>query len=331
MATEISMRPTDTGILPHSHGTLVRPLRQLFVSYLRPRSMQVAHPPRFQHQNTTFHGQPACHLTAPDGSEAMVLLHGAHLVSWKTSGGVERLYLSEQAHFAVGTAVRGGVPVVFPQFANQGTLVKHGFARTQMWSLHSVDTTEKDALLILRLVSSDETRALWPFDFELELSLRFSSQRLDMELAVINTGNKPLSFTAALHTYLKVADITAVRLEGLSRLRFRNAVTNTVQVDDHSSVRIEGEVDRVYFDAASPVLISTGESATDRSEVMQTGFKDVIVWNPGPVNSVALQDMPDEGWRQMLCVESAVVNQPVQLAPGEDWWGRQSIDCSTSA
>jgi glucose-6-phosphate 1-epimerase len=292
--------------------------------------MQVAHPPRFRHRTCTFHGQQACQLTAPDGSEAMVLLQGAQVVSWKTSGGVERLYLSEQAHFAAGAAVRGGVPVVFPQFANQGALVKHGFARTQPWALHSVDTTETDALLILRLASNDSTRALWPFDFELELSLRFSCQRLDMELAVTNTGDKPLSFTAALHTYLLVPDIEAVRLEGLSRLRFRDAVANTVQVDHTDSVRVNGELDRVYFDAARTLTMHSGGAATERVEVSQTGFKDVVVWNPGPVNSATLKDMPDDGWRHMLCVEAALVNEPVRLAAGDDWWGRQSIDCSTA-
>jgi glucose-6-phosphate 1-epimerase len=290
--------------------------------------MQAVHPPRFKHRTTTFRGQQACHLTAPDGSEAMVLLQGAHVVSWKTSSGVERLFLSERADYAQGQAVRGGVPVVFPQFANQGALIKHGFARTQPWALHSVDTTETDALLTLRLVSNDETRALWPFDFELELSLRFSSQRLDMELAVTNTGDEPLSFTAALHTYLAVTEIAAVRLEGLSRLRFRDAVANTVQVDYDDSVRIHGELDRVYFDAAKPLVVRDGDAPADRVEVSQTGFQDVVVWNPGPVNSAALKDMPDDGWRRMLCVEAALVNEPKQLAPGQDWWGRQSIDCS---
>jgi glucose-6-phosphate 1-epimerase len=291
--------------------------------------MQITNP-GFCHRNTTVHGQPACHVTAPDGSEAVVLLQGAQLVSWKTSGGVERLFLSEQAHYAVGTAVRGGVPVVFPQFANQGALVKHGFARTQPWALHSVDTTETDALLILRLVSNETTKALWPFDFELELSLRFSSQRLDMELAVTNTGDKPLSFTAALHTYLKIADVAAVRLEGLSRLRFRDAVANTVQVDRGDSVHVDGELDRIYFDAARPLMMRCADAAADQVEVSQTGFKDVVVWNPGPVNSAALSDMPDDGWRHMLCVEAALVNEPMQLAAGEDWWGRQSIDCSST-
>jgi glucose-6-phosphate 1-epimerase len=289
--------------------------------------MQVAHPPRFRHRTTTFHGRQACHLTAPDGSEATVLLQGAHVVSWKTSGGVERLFLSELADYTEGQAVRGGVPVVFPQFANQGALIKHGFARTEPWALYSVDTTETDALLTLRLASNDATRALWPFDFELELSLRFSSHRLDMELAVTNTGDKPLSFTAALHTYLAVPDIVAVRLEGLSRLRFRDAVANTVQVDHEDSVRIDGELDRIYFDAAKPLVVR-GEAAVARVEVSQTGFQDVVVWNPGPANSAALKDMPDHGWRRMLCVEAALVNEPMQLAPGQDWWGRQSIDCN---
>jgi glucose-6-phosphate 1-epimerase len=134
-----------------------------------------------------------------------------------------------------------------------------------------------------------------------------------------------------LHTYLAVTDIAAVRLEGLSRLRFRDAVANTVQVDDHGSVRIEGELDRVYFDAARPLVLRAGHSADERMEVSQTGFKDVVVWNPGPLHSTALQDMPDDGWQRMLCVEAALVNEPMQLAAGEDWWGRQSIDCSSAA
>ena len=94
--------------------------------------------------------------------------------------GVERLYLSDRAVYAPGQAVRGGVPVVFPQFAAMGPLAKHGFARTLPWTLKSVDTTPTDALAVLQLRSGDATRAAWPFEFALELSLRVSAQRLDM-------------------------------------------------------------------------------------------------------------------------------------------------------
>lgn len=285
----------------------------------------------FSSRTFLFHGQEALQLQAGDGSEAVVLLHGGHLVSWKTAGGVERLFLSDRAVYAPGQAVRGGVPVVFPQFAAQGPLVKHGFARTQPWAVKSVDTTANDALAVLQLSGSEATRAAWPFDFTLELSLRVSAQRLDMELEAANTGGEPWSFTAALHTYLRVPDIAAVRLQGLSRLRYRDSVANTEQVDRSESLQVDGELDRIYFDAARPLLVQNGGQARDDLRVSQTGFTDVVVWNPGAALSARLADMPDDGFRHMLCVEAALVGQPLRLEPGQDWWGRQSIDCGPDA
>ncbi len=38
-------------------------------------------------------GQPAVHVQAPDGAQAIVLLHGGQVVSWIPAGGREQLYL----------------------------------------------------------------------------------------------------------------------------------------------------------------------------------------------------------------------------------------------
>ena len=83
---------------------------------------------------TTVLGQPAMHLRAPDGAQATVLLHGAHTVSWIPAGDQERLYLSPLAVAGPGQSVRGGVPVIFPQFNAQGPLPRHGFARDRAWT-----------------------------------------------------------------------------------------------------------------------------------------------------------------------------------------------------
>ena len=60
---------------------------------------------------TTFNGQPAVHLRAPDGASATILLHGGHLVSWCPMGEDEQLFLSPLARYGEGQSVRGGVPV----------------------------------------------------------------------------------------------------------------------------------------------------------------------------------------------------------------------------
>ena len=86
----------------------------------------------------TFLGQPAVTLATAGGDRATVLLHGAQVVSWIPAGGSERLYLSERSRYGDGKGVRGGVPVVFPQFNRRGpdfSLPKHGFVRTRAWTL----------------------------------------------------------------------------------------------------------------------------------------------------------------------------------------------------
>lgn len=276
-----------------------------------------------------FHGQPALQLKAGDGATACVLLHGAHLVSWVPAGGEEQLYLSPRAVFDGRQAVRGGVPVVFPQFNQRGPLPRHGFARNLPWRALSLEQGTDDALAVLRLVDDEATRALWPASFVAELSLRIHGDRLDIELAVEHREPdeagppvQALSFTAALHTYLRVADAASSRLSGLQRLRYEDCVRRSEQVDMAAQLAMEGEVDRVYFDVARPLQLQDGAR---RVEIAAQGFADVVVWNPGAEACARIGDMPPEGWREMVCVEAAAIGTPVHLPAGECWIGRQTL------
>ena len=79
---------------------------------------------------------PVLTLRADDGATAEVHRHGAHVTSWRPMGEADdRLYLSARSEFSGAAAIRGGVPVIFPQFAAEGPLPKHGFARTTTWTL----------------------------------------------------------------------------------------------------------------------------------------------------------------------------------------------------
>src|SRR5688500_13909346 len=114
-------------------------------------------------------GMPMLALEAPDGARAELYLHGAHVTSWRPAGGDERLYLSAASEFRDGAAIRGGVPVIFPQFAGRGPLPKHGFARTTGWSLVGVERGRHAARATLRLSDTASTRAMWPHEFVAEL------------------------------------------------------------------------------------------------------------------------------------------------------------------
>jgi len=160
-------------------------------------------------------GQPAVSLRAPDGAAAIVLLHGAQVVSWQPAGGGERLFLSACSRFGAGEAVRGGVPVIFPQFSERGALPRHGLVRTRAWTPKRAEAGADDALAVLQITDDEATRALWPHAFALELTVCVRGDRLDVELEVTNTGDEAFDFMAALHTYLRVAEVEAARLTGL--------------------------------------------------------------------------------------------------------------------
>ncbi|MFG6456431.1 D-hexose-6-phosphate mutarotase [Roseateles sp. BYS96W] len=266
-------------------------------------------------------------LVAPDGATATLALHGGHLLSWRPANSPEQLYLSPRSEYASGKAIRGGVPVCFPQFAERGPLPKHGFARTLPWELVSREVGKEDALAVLRLRDSDATRAIWPHAFELELSVRVAGKTLDIELACENNGEAALQFTTALHTYLRVADLDDVSVEGLAGLRYFDSIKQAEALQ-RMDLLLTGEkgvldLDRIYFGVKEkPLLV-----AENRRQVVitQQGFDDAVIWNPGPERCAKLADMPPQGWSEMLCVEAANIGRPIELQPGDSWVGRQSL------
>ena len=274
-------------------------------------------------KQTEVLGQPAMWLRAPDGAELTVLLHGGHVVSWVPAGDQERLYLSPLAQAGGRHAVRGGIPVVFPQFAAQGPLPQHGLARDRLWQW--VEGAQRGEVMIgvLRLTDDDATRAIWPHAFEAELSFSFSGLQLDVELAVTNTGHTPFDFQAALHTYLRVDDVRRARLAGLYGVRYHDKLTGQTQHQEMDPFTFVGEIDRIYFDATGPLSLAT---AAGRTTITREGFDDVVVWNPGPTRAAALPDLPDDDWLAMLCIEAAQIGTPITLAPGQDWVARQGFE-----
>jgi hypothetical protein len=83
---------------------------------------------------------PPTTLLPPDGARAEIYPHGTHVTSWVPAGGSERLFLSPASEFRPGAPIRGGVPVVFPQFSGLGSLPKHGFVRLLSWEMTLVET-----------------------------------------------------------------------------------------------------------------------------------------------------------------------------------------------
>ena len=94
---------------------------------------------------------PTATLTHPaSGASCEVVLAGAHVTSWKTADGIERLFVSSASGFGAGAAIRGGIPVCWPQFSGRGSLPKHGFVRTSSeWEIAEMTSDEASTKLVL--------------------------------------------------------------------------------------------------------------------------------------------------------------------------------------
>lgn len=270
-----------------------------------------------------FHGIPALRLVGPRGASAVVSRFGGQVLSWVTSDGRERLFLSDKAVFDGSVPIRGGIPVCFPQFAGSGALPKHGFLRTRTWEVTGENCGEEYAMATLAVNDDAASQAIWPHAFTVEVTVLLEANRLDIELAVENTGAAPLSFTGALHTYLRVIQVEDVSLEGLYGFTYRDAAGGDRLVrETGTELVLERETDRVYHDVGRPLLLQAGNLSVG---IHAEGFPDVVVWNPWVEKCAGLPDMAADGWRHMLCVEAAAVRQPVTVAAGESWAGRQTL------
>ena len=270
-----------------------------------------------------FHGIEALRLHGPKGSSAVISKLGGQVLSWLTPDGREHLYLSENAVFDGSVAIRGGIPVCFPQFSNLGDLPKHGFLRTRPWSIESERCADDYALVTLVISDDETTRALWPHGFKAEITLMLEVDRIDVEFCVSNTGGAPFDFTGALHSYLRVVQVEDVALEGLYGHHYRDAANEDQIVRDSGiELTVNGEIDRVYHDVQRAQKLNAGNLSLS---IENQGFPDVVVWNPWVERCAELKDMPADGWKQMLCVEAAIAQQPITLPAGEEWYGRQTL------
>lgn len=280
-----------------------------------------------------------CRVLSCAGGQVTVTQQGAQVVSWRDAQGRERFYLSAKTGGAkrgdvagmATQAIRGGIPVSFPQFSTRGPLLKHGFIRLQQWDCvaeHKPDTStdqqSEPASLTFSVTDDAQSRAIWAQAFEAVLKVELQENSLRTTLSITNRGSQAWEFTSALHSYLHVDDILKTELAGLQNTRYQDATANNKEVVEQSErLTIAGEIDRIYM--SPPASLQLWEDGVPTLQIHHEGFSDTVVWNPGPELVRDLMDFPDADWRQMLCVEAACAATPVVLQAGETWSGTQTL------
>lgn len=261
------------------------------------------------------HQWPKAILQDDSGHRVEILLYGGQVLSWQTPKNDELLFVSSKANFQRGKPVRGGIPLVFPQFG-KGELPSHGFARTSAWEVKRSASPQPGAVSVtFELLDNRSTMDIWPHPFVVELTVTLNKS-LKTEMKVVNCGTTPLYFFAGFHTYFRLADITRTQILGLQGITFidtrRGAKSYGVQQPE--ALIIDEETDRNYLNAPNEVQI-VDQLLNRTVTVKKKNIKDLVVWNPWAEKSKEFQDLGPQEFSSFVCVEPMIVNQKITLEP----------------
>ena len=243
---------------------------------------------------------------------ATIALQGAQLLSWTPAGEKPVVWLSKNAKYMQGKSVRGGIPICWPWFGphpEESSYPAHGFARNLVWEVGGTKSLTDATQVVLRLVPNE---ASWPYPSELECRIKVG-QTLEMELITRNTGLEPFTLGCALHTYFEVGDVRKIEILGLEEAAYIDKV-NGGKNRQSGPVTVNSEVDRIYLDTASDCLIR--DPIYNRViRVEKEGSRSTVVWNPWVDKADKMGDLGDDGYLNMLCVESCNAADDVAIVP----------------
>lgn len=249
-------------------------------------------------------------------------LFGAHLLHFQRTNQAPLIWLSETALFNNINAIRGGVPICWPWFGSASekignNLPAHGLARTSHWELHSVTEYSDGSGVEIEflLTSSAQTLEIWPYSFELILKATLTDI-LKLQLISKNTSTENFYYTGALHTYLNVGSPEATHITGLSNEYCNKLNASKVELGD-GGLTIRNAVDSIYRKTDGSILL-TDNTLGREITVSNAGNDSNVLWTPWIEGATAFKDMPDDGYKTMFCVESAITDQPgILLKPNE--------------
>jgi glucose-6-phosphate 1-epimerase len=248
---------------------------------------------------------------------AEAVLQGAHLTNWTPRDQSSVLWLSSQAHFGRGRPIRGGVPVCWPWFgahAQDNALPSHGFARVSAWQVADAAALEDGSVqLTLQLPRREGQEALWPHSTPVQWRVTVGPS-LEIELTTRNLGPAPVAIGEALHAYFMVGDARRVRVRGLDGCEYLDKTNDNRRMRQAGDIGFEAEVDRVYLDTDAECCLDD-LLLRRRIRIAKEGSASTIVWNPWREKSQSFDDMSDDGYLSMACVETANAAENAVIVP----------------
>lgn len=259
-----------------------------------------------------------------DLATASISLMGGQVLTWHPKSQQEPvLWVSKLAQYVQGTAIRGGVPICWPWFGahpSESHLPGHGLARVVAWEVASTNIDVSGVVEVeLTLAESDIAAKLrpsdWPASVTLSVRIRIG-EKLEVTLTTTNNSDREIRLTEGLHTYFHVSDIENIRVLGLSDCEFVDLTDGNKRRQQTGPIVFEGELGRIFVNCDKTSLIED-RNLGRAIHVTGAGSQSIAVWNPWLETASRMSDLGDEGWRCMVCVETANALENVILIQPE--------------
>lgn len=274
---------------------------------------------------------------AESGASATVSLTGATVKSFVTAACREVIFCSRLAKLDGSKAIRGGIPLCFPQFGQPDkSMPQHGFLRANQWKQGKSYEDEETGAAVCEFILTTLTDGMrdrggkWApgaeFQCEATYSVKVEANKLTTTLTVVNTGEVAIEGQQVLfHTYYaiegkKSMDKEVCYVKGLTGYSVIDKVPGEGEpvefVQGDELVFVYKEIDRIYSNPHKPnldLIISTGSNcnvklqASGKVNDVQAATS-VVVWNPYIEKAKSLSDFGDEQYHEMLCVEPGLLN-----------------------
>jgi galactose mutarotase-like enzyme len=221
-------------------------------------------------------------------SELEVLPKRGGIASKWRIDGKDVFYLDEERFKNPEMSIRGGNPILFPICGNlpedtytlkdkKFTLKQHGFARNLPWSV-SEEVTVDHVSLKLALNSNEETKAVYPFEFQVNFTYQLHGNTLTILQEFTNKSSEPMPFSVGFHPYFLTHD--------KSQLEFDIPSGEYQEKDSQENHSFNGNFDfsSDEIDVAFKKLSAKSASVTDKDRNLKItleyddNFSTLVFW-----------------------------------------------------
>lgn len=274
---------------------------------------------------------------------------GAELWALRDGAGQDLLWNGDAAFWT------GRAPILFPIVgalaggsyrlgATQYALPQHGFGRRRRFTV--IDAGPSHAHL--RLVSEAETRAVYPFDFELDMAFAVAEARLQVTATLGNTGASDLPASFGFHPAFRWP-LPGGGARADHQIRFDAAETAPVHRPDahgllapvarpdHLTGRVLQLDDALFADGALIFTEIAGHGLTygpahgPHLRVTYPDTPHLGFWSKPGAPFVCIE--PWQGYADPAGFDGEIWDKPgiARLAPGERRTWRMSVDVGSTA